>query len=69
MESMLESVKDGTGKVVIATHNEESIVKAMDVMDKLGIASNNEGVMFGQLQGMCDYLTYSLSAQGYHAYK
>uniref|UniRef100_A0A061SK57 Proline dehydrogenase n=1 Tax=Tetraselmis sp. GSL018 TaxID=582737 RepID=A0A061SK57_9CHLO len=66
---MLEQVKRQRGQVVIASHNENSILRAMEEMERLGISSQNPGVMFGQLQGMCDYLTYSLGARGYHAYK
>jgi len=66
---MLHAVKAGNGEVVIASHNEQSVLTAMSLMEELGLDNHNAGVMFGQLQGMCDFLTYSLSAKGYHSYK
>ena len=69
MELMLRQVHKGAGEVVIASHNEQSVIKAMKIMEGLGMPNMHTGVMFGQLQGMCDFLTYSLSAKGYQAYK
>eukprot|EP00192_Tetraselmis_astigmatica_P003818 CAMPEP_0117698282 /NCGR_PEP_ID=MMETSP0804-20121206/29679_1 /TAXON_ID=1074897 /ORGANISM="Tetraselmis astigmatica, Strain CCMP880" /LENGTH=547 /DNA_ID=CAMNT_0005512589 /DNA_START=466 /DNA_END=2109 /DNA_ORIENTATION=- len=69
VETMLHAVKAGNGEVVIASHNEQSVLTAMSLMEELGLDNHNAGVMFGQLQGMCDFLTYSLSAKGYHSYK
>uniref|UniRef100_A0A7S1SX85 Proline dehydrogenase n=1 Tax=Tetraselmis chuii TaxID=63592 RepID=A0A7S1SX85_9CHLO len=69
MEMMLDSVAAERGHLVIATHNEESCKRAMRTMSTLGIHPSNMRVKFGQLQGMCDFLTYSLSAYGYRSYK
>ena len=66
---MLGQVKHGRAQVVVASHNEQSILKAIKTMAKLDLPSTHGGVIFGQLQGMCDFLTYSLSAKGYKAYK
>eukprot|EP00873_Tetraselmis_striata_P015855 jgi/Tetstr1/436119/TSEL_024966.t1 len=69
MAMMLDAVKAERGHVVIATHNEDSCQRAMRKMATLGLEPSNGRVKFGQLQGMCDFLTYSLSAYGYKAYK
>eukprot|EP00744_Colponema_vietnamica_P004938 GILI01007304.1.p1 GENE.GILI01007304.1~~GILI01007304.1.p1 ORF type:complete len:534 (+),score=210.81 GILI01007304.1:81-1604(+) len=53
----------------VASHNESSVVKATHVMAELNIPPESPDVAFGQLLGMCDHLTYGLSARGYSAYK
>ncbi|MGD1981083.1 MAG: proline dehydrogenase family protein [Flavobacteriaceae bacterium] len=53
----------------IGSHNEESTLKALDLMTKLGIDQNDSRVWFGQLYGMSDHITYNLSNQGYNAAK
>jgi proline dehydrogenase len=56
-------------EIVIATHNETSIRKAVDLMSELGLAPNDECVHFAQLYGMSDHLTFALGRNGYNAYK
>ena len=53
----------------VGSHNEESTLKALDLMTKLGIDQNDSRVWFGQLYGMSDHITYNLSNQGYNAAK
>ena len=38
-------------------------------MDELGIAKADPRVLFGQLLGMRDHLTYPIGQAGYNAYK
>jgi proline dehydrogenase len=56
-------------EVMCATHNQESIEKALQIMDELGISRQDGTVRFGQLYGMCDNLTFNLGGAGYKAYK
>ena len=53
----------------VGSHNEESTLKALDLITKLGIDQNDSRVWFGQLYGMSDHITYNLSNQGYNAAK
>eukprot|EP00607_Mallomonas_marina_P006507 CAMPEP_0182430892 /NCGR_PEP_ID=MMETSP1167-20130531/44619_1 /TAXON_ID=2988 /ORGANISM="Mallomonas Sp, Strain CCMP3275" /LENGTH=401 /DNA_ID=CAMNT_0024616559 /DNA_START=116 /DNA_END=1321 /DNA_ORIENTATION=- len=55
--------------VMIATHNTESVVKAVRTMERLGISPDHEGVHIAQLKGMADHLTVSLGDSGYNAHK
>ncbi|CAG8501178.1 14863_t:CDS:2, partial [Racocetra persica] len=54
---------------VIASHNQESIIKACEKLDQLGINLDSGAVYFAQLYGMCDQITYALSGLGYPVYK
>ena len=56
-------------QVMLATHNQESIERAMRLMDELGIDKQAEKVYFAQLMGMSDNLTFNLGKAGYRAYK
>ncbi|PIK40535.1 putative proline dehydrogenase 2 [Apostichopus japonicus] len=56
-------------RFIIATHNEESILKAICLMKELGVSSACDKVTFGQLYGMCDHVSYALGQSGYPVYK
>jgi proline dehydrogenase len=61
-----------TGKkleVMCATHNQESVEKAIQVMNECGIDRSDKVLHFAQLYGMSDNLTYNLGKHGFHAYK
>lgn len=53
----------------IATHNEESILLALECISSFGIINYYEKVQFSQLFGMSDHLTFNLSSRKYHASK
>ncbi|KAL0271956.1 UNVERIFIED_CONTAM: hypothetical protein PYX00_005103 [Menopon gallinae] len=55
--------------VMVASHNEDTIRMAIQKMDEMGIDPGQGTVIFGQLLGMCDFITYSLAAGGYKIYK
>jgi len=55
--------------VLVASHNEASIAKAIAQMGALGLDPQSSKVYFGQLLGMADHLTFTLGARGYRAYK
>jgi len=56
-------------EVMCATHNENSIRRAIQLMGELGIAKDSHSVYFGQLFGMSDNLTFNLGKHGYRTYK
>ena len=56
-------------ELVCATHNQESIEKAIGLMEELGVDKSDGPVHFAQLLGMSDNLTFNLGAHGYQAYK
>lgn len=49
----------------MASHNEDSVKFAVNMMSKRGIPAAGGGVYFGQLLGMCDHVTNTLGARGY----
>jgi len=53
----------------LGSHNEESTLKALELMEQYGIEKNDPRVWFGQLYGMSDHITYNLSDQGYNVAK
>lgn len=71
IKKMLTQIsKDETSAaVVIATHNYESVEKAIATMNKTGLASNHPHVHFGQIMGMADHITMALGLLGYNSLK
>ncbi|MBO0340892.1 proline dehydrogenase family protein [Flagellimonas profundi] len=67
----LDYMMEHLDKFVIfsGTHNEQSSLRLIDLMDKYGLPSNDERVWFGQLFGMSDHITYNLAASGYNSVK
>jgi proline dehydrogenase len=61
----LEEVKARGAEVMIATHNQESVEKALHTIRQLGWKATPSGVYFGQLLGMADHLTFTLAQNGY----
>ncbi len=53
----------------IGTHNEESSYLAMEQMETLEIAKNDNRVWFGQLYGMSDHISFNLAKAGYNVAK
>ncbi|AWP17639.1 putative proline dehydrogenase 2 [Scophthalmus maximus] len=56
-------------RIIVATHNEESVRRAAKRMDELGIDKDGGSVCFGQLLGMCDHVSLTLAKEGYAIYK
>ncbi|CAJ1080387.1 hydroxyproline dehydrogenase [Xyrichtys novacula] len=56
-------------RIIVATHNEESVRIAAKRMEELGIDKNGGSVCFGQLLGMCDHVSLTLAKEGYAIYK
>lgn len=53
----------------VATHNNNSVERALRLHQELGIDGANEPVMFGQLMGMQDATSYALAAAQQPIYK
>lgn len=53
----------------IGTHNAQSCLKAVAVMEEKGISPDHPRVVFSQLYGMSDQITFNLAAAGYRALK
>ena len=64
----LPCVKSGEAEVMIASHNLDSVVQTMGLMDDLGIDKDGP-VYFGQLLGMADHISGVLGQEGYRVYK
>ncbi len=51
------------------THNEDSCIKLMQLMEQNNIAINDERIWFGQLYGMSDHISFNLADKGYNIAK
>lgn len=60
---------DSSVELMLATHNQNSIERAIVGMQRHGIKPNDSTVCFGQLLGMSDDITFNLGKHGYRAYK
>jgi len=56
-------------EVMCASHNQSSIIKAIELAGELGIKPNDSALHFAQLLGMSDNLTYALGKRSFQAYK
>uniref|UniRef100_A0A672JPQ9 Proline dehydrogenase n=1 Tax=Salarias fasciatus TaxID=181472 RepID=A0A672JPQ9_SALFA len=68
---MLEAIAEKPEKyrIIIATHNEESVRRATKRSGHLGMDKDGGSVCFGQLLGMCDHVSLTLAQEGYAVYK
>ncbi|KAL4711890.1 hypothetical protein ACJJTC_006059 [Scirpophaga incertulas] len=66
--SRVKSEKTGLG-IMVASHNEDTVRYAIQLMAQHGIRPQDRVVCFGQLLGMCDHITFPLGQAGYSAYK
>ncbi|CAO3571209.1 unnamed protein product [Mortierella alpina] len=55
--------------LVVASHNMDSTIRTCERMEALGLEPQSGLVMFGQLKGMCDHMSYTLGKHGYGVYK
>lgn len=46
--------------IMVASHNEDTVRFAIQKMNDIGISPEDKVICFGQLLGMCDYITMPL---------
>jgi proline dehydrogenase len=56
-------------ELVVATHNENSCIKAAIMMHRLGLHAHDDRIWFSQLLGMSDNISFNLAHLGYHVAK
>jgi len=62
--------QNGSGtEIMVASHNQASIEKAVVLMNQLGLQPQDPNVYFAQLFGMRDNLSFPLGSQGYNVFK
>ncbi|XP_066486431.1 hydroxyproline dehydrogenase [Tiliqua scincoides] len=67
----LDQVAQAKGRfeLIVATHNETSVMQAVRRMAEMGIDKSTGPINFGQLLGMCDQVSLALGQAGYAVYK
>ena len=55
--------------VVLGSHNEESMIQAINLMNQYEIKPNDNRIWFSQLLGMSDYISFTLANEGYNVVK
>ncbi|WP_435354549.1 proline dehydrogenase family protein [Emticicia sp. SJ17W-69] len=55
--------------ICLGTHNEESCLLCIKLMQEKGIAHNDSRIWFAQLLGMSDNISYNLANEGYNVAK
>jgi len=63
------SLKNSPVVLFVASHNKDSVMRTCDRLQNLGLSPQSGLVMFGQLMGMCDQISYTLGQHGYGIYK
>eukprot|EP00922_Rhytidocystis_sp_ex-Travisia-forbesii_P044436 GHVS01066282.1.p1 GENE.GHVS01066282.1~~GHVS01066282.1.p1 ORF type:complete len:606 (+),score=62.34 GHVS01066282.1:96-1913(+) len=61
--------KMGTVELLMGTHNENSVLKAINLLQEKGFQPEETPVAFAQLLGMCDHVSLTLGKAGYSAFK
>lgn len=51
--------------IMVASHNEDTVRFAIEKMKEIGISPEDKVICFGQLLGMCDYITMPLGKERY----
>jgi len=67
VELMFDNIKKI--EFFVATHNENSNYKVVELMNKNSLQNSTEKIWFGQLYGMSDNITFNLAKLGYNVAK
>jgi proline dehydrogenase len=59
----------GEMEIFVGSHNEESTLLGLDIMQEKKLAINDSRIWFGQLYGMSDHISYNLADRGYNVAK
>ena len=54
---------------ICASHNEDSILKVMSMMESKNLKSNDSSIWFGQLYGMSDNISFNLASKNFNTFK
>ena len=54
---------------VCASHNEDSILKVMSMMESKNLKNNDSSIWFGQLYGMSDNISFNLASKNFNTFK
>lgn len=65
MDVLLAAVKDGRAELMLGSHNQGSVERAVAGMARAGLDHEEAPVFFGQLMGMSDNLSFTLGHHGY----
>jgi len=55
--------------LVCGSHNEDSVIKIMEIMKNKNLKVSDDKIWFGQLFGMSDNITFNLAKMGYNTFK
>ena len=55
--------------VFLGSHNEKSMIQAVNLMNQYEIKPNDDRIWFSQLLGMSDYISFTLANEGYNVVK
>ncbi|XP_006165783.3 proline dehydrogenase 1, mitochondrial [Tupaia chinensis] len=70
LDYVLEELKQNAkAKVMVASHNEDTVCFTLRRMEELGLHPADRQVYFGQLLGMCDQISFPLGQAGFPVYK
>ncbi|KAF9584329.1 hypothetical protein BGW38_006854 [Lunasporangiospora selenospora] len=63
------SLKSSPVVLFVASHNKDSVIRTCERMKDLELSPQSGLVIFGQLMGMCDQISYTLGQHGYGIFK
>lgn len=70
LDMSLDAIRSqGAVNIMVASHNQDTVMHAVQRMQDLGIGAKDRLVYFGQLLGMCDQVSFPLGEMGYAVYK